>query len=596
MIPYVEDVLTGKVLAGEKIKLACQRFKRDLERSKNDNFPYYYDEKQAKKACTFIELLPKTDGSKLKLLPFQVWILSELYGWREKETGYRRYDRAFISMARKNGKTYLASGMAALGLLMERAPAQNRQVLFVSNALKQAKLGYNMLSSEMRQVRKQSKAMRRRIKVQKQAITDLDTGSSVQALSSDTSTLDGYAGTTVILDEWHESKDRKTYNVLKSGQAQEPNSLLAVISTSGLNLNVPMKDEYDMLTDVLNDKTRADKYFVAIWELDNKEEVYKQDNWIKANPLFSEPEVKKRMTNKMQSDLNLAIKQNNTIPFLVKNMNMWLQASEDSYISADDWNAGKVAINQIDSENSKVHGMNLENSVVVQNDHEKQVLSKDLFYNKDVYIGVDLSKSNDLTAVSWIIPTGNGQFYCDSHSWIGTKYGLDSKIKRDGIDYRLMERAGECTITSLESGIIDYDSVYDYIQELIGKYNLTVKAIAYDPYNFDNLLTKFEKDNYPLFEVRQGTRTLNVPTREFREKLYAGQIKHNGNKILSYAVNNAILKVDNNGWQIDKAKNSNRIDPIAALMNAYVAAGDYYKEQEASEKANEYYESKEFSF
>lgn len=576
MIPYVEDVLTGKVLAGEKIKLACERFKRDLERSKNNNFPYYYDEQQAKKACAFIELLPKTDGSKLKLLPFQVWILSELYGWREKETGFRRYDRAFISMARKNGKTYLASGMAALGLLMEKAPAQNRQVLFVSNALKQAKLGYDMLSSEMRQVRKQSKAMRRRIKVQKQAITDLDTGSSVQALSSDTSTLDGYAGTTVILDEWHESKDRKTYNVLKSGQAQEPNSLLAVISTSGLNLNVPMKDEYDMLTDVLNDKTRADKYFVAIWELDNKEEVYQQDNWIKANPLFSEPSVKKRMTDKMQSDLNLAIKQNNTIPFLVKNMNMWLQASEDSYISADDWNAGKVAINQIDS--------------------EKQLLSKGTFYNKDVYIGVDLSKSNDLTAVSWIVPIGDGQFYCDSHSWIGTKYGLDSKIKRDGIDYRLMERAGECTITSLESGIIDYDSVYDYVQELIGKYNLTVKAIAYDPYNFDNLLTKFEKDNYPLFEVRQGTRTLNVPTREFREKLYAGKVKHNGNRILSYAVNNAILKVDNNGWQIDKAKNSNRIDPIAALMNAYVAAADYYKEQEASQEANEYYESEEFSF
>lgn len=565
MIAYVEDVLTGKVLAGKKIKLACERFKRDLERSKDDNFPYYYDEKQAKKACTFIELLPKTDGSKLKLLPFQVWILSELYGWREKETGYRRYDRAFISMARKNGKTYLASGMAALGLLMEKVPAQNRQVLFVSNALKQAKLGYNMLSSEMRQVRKQSKAMRQRIKVQKQAITDLDTGSNVQALSSDTSTLDGYAGTTVILDEWHESKDRKTYNVLKSGQAQEPNSLLAVISTSGLNLNVPMKDEYDMLTDVLKDKTRADKYFVAIWELDNKEEVYKQDNWIKANPLFSEPEVKKRMTNKMQSDLNLAIKQNNTIPFLVKNMNMWLQASEDSYISADDWDVQKVE-------------------------------NKPDINNRDIYIGIDLSKSNDLTAVSWIIPTGNGQFYCDSHSWIGTKYGLDSKIKRDGIDYRLMERAGECTITSLESGIIDYDSVYDYAQELIGKYNLTVRAIAYDPYNFDNLLTKFEKDNYPLFEVRQGTRTLNVPTREFREKLYAGNIKHNGNKILGYAVNNAILKVDNNGWQIDKAKNSNRIDPIAALMNAYVAAADYYKEQEASQEANEYYESNEFSF
>lgn len=564
MIPYVEQVLTGEVPAGTKIKQACERFKRDLERSKSDEFPYYYDEQQALKACKFIELLPKTDGSKLKLLPFQVWILSELYGWREKATGYRRYDKAMISMSRKNGKTYLAAGMAALGLLMEKVPAENRQCLFVSNALKQAKLGYNMLSSELRQVRKQSKAMRRRIKVQKQAITDLDTGSYAMALSSDSGTLDGFAGSTIILDEFHEQRDRKVYNVLQSGQINEPNSLLAIISTSGLNLNSVMKHEYDMLADVLKGKTSADRYFVAIWELDDREEVYDQENWVKANPLFAEPTVKAQMTKKIQSDLDIAIKQNNMIPLLVKNFNIWCQAEEDSYISADDWGAGKIGQPDLN--------------------------------NRDVYIGVDLSKSNDLTAVSWIIPTGEGQFYCDSHAWIGTKYGLDSKIKRDGIDYRSMEKAGECTITRLDSGIIDYDSVFEYIKQLVGKYNLTVKAVAYDPYNFNALLTKFEKEDYPLFEVRQGTRTLNTPTRDFREKLYDKKVKHSGNKILAYAVNNAILKTDNNGWQIDKAKNSNRIDPIAALINSYVSAMDYYQEEEEAKRVNAYYESEEFSF
>lgn len=564
MIKYVDDVLADKILVGKKIRLACERFKRDLERSKTAEFNYYYDEDEAVKAVKFIESLPKTDGSELDMQPFQEWIISELYGWKEKDTGFRRYDRAFVSMARKNGKTYLASGIAANGLLREKSPAMNRQVLFVSNGLKQAKLGYNMLSSGLNQVRKKSKYMRQRVKVQKQEIEDIESGSKALALASDTSTLDGFAGTTIILDEWHEAKDRKVYNVLKSGQTQEDNSLLAVISTSGLNLNVPMHAEYEMLNDVLNDKTKADRYFIAIWELDDREEVYDQNNWIKANPLFSEPNVKKKMTEKIQADVDLAIKQNNMIPVLVKNFNMWLQASEDSYISADDWSVGKT------------ENINLS--------------------NRDIYIGVDLSKSNDLTAVSWIIPTDDGHFYCDSHSWVGTKYGLDSKIKRDGIDYRSMEKAGECTITRLESGIIDYDAVFEYIQSIIGKYNFKVKAIAYDPYNFDALLTKFEKANYPLFEVRQGTKTLNIPTRDFREKLYDGKIQHNGNKILAYAVNNAILKVDNNGWQIDKARNSNRIDPIAALINAYVAGMDYYEESEANQHANDYYTSTEFSF
>lgn len=67
-LEYVDKVLSGKLFAGEKIKQACERFKRDLERSKNDNFPYYFNEQQANKAITFMELLPSTDGSKIEML------------------------------------------------------------------------------------------------------------------------------------------------------------------------------------------------------------------------------------------------------------------------------------------------------------------------------------------------------------------------------------------------------------------------------------------------------------------------------------------------------------------------------------------------
>lgn len=564
MIQYVDDVLNDRVLTSHKIYLACQRFKRDLERSKSNDFPFYYDQKMADKAIKFIELLPKTDGTKLEMQPFQKWIISELYGWREKSTGYRRYDRAFISMARKSGKTYLASGMAAIGLLMEKVPAQNRQVLFVSNALKQAKLGYDMLSSELRQVRQQSKVMRQRVLVQKQAITDLKTNSKAMALASDTGTLDGYAGTTIILDEWHEAKDRKVYNVLKSGQGNEPNSLLAVISTSGLNLNVPMYDEYKLVTDILNGKTTADRYFIAVWELDDRDEVNNPEMWIKANPLMSEPHVNQRMREKLQSDLDLAVQQDNVIPFLVKNMNMWLQAESDSYINADDWEKATTELSPQDLD------------------------------GKDVYIGADLSKTNDLTAVSWLVPLDDGTFYCDSHSWVGTKYGLDSKIKRDGIDYRAMQAKGEVSITPLESGVIDYDDVFRYVEDLISRYHFNVKYVAYDPYNANALISKLEKQNYPLFEVRQGTQTLNIPTRDFRDDLFAGKIKHADNKVLAYAINNAVIKVTNNGWLIDKTKNSNKIDPVAALIDAYVAGQGHFEKQEANDVLNDYYMSDEF--
>lgn len=566
MIRYVEDVLSGKITAGRKIQQACQRFKNDLERSKNDDsFPYYYDEKMAHKACQFVQMLPLTNGGKFHLAKYQEWIVSELYGWRVRGTGERRYTQGMVSMARKSGKTYLAASLAAIGLMMENKPAKNRQVLFVSNALKQAKLGYDMLSSSLRQVQKTSWLIRHRIKVQKERITDLPTDSFATALASDTNTLDGYAGTTIILDEYAAAKDRKVYDVLKSGQAQEPNSLLLIISTSGLDLNVPMYSEYKMLSDVLAGKKQADRYFIAIWELDDRKEVTKPKTWIKANPIFEIPAIKKRMQPKIQDDVDLGIAQDDLVPVLTKNFNMWLQAADNSYISVDDWD--KTEIDTPDTT------------------------------GRDVYIGFDMSKTNDLTAISWLVPI-DGCFYVDSHSFVGTKYGLDKKIKLDGFDYRAGEKRGECSITTLDSGVIDSDEVFSYLVNLISKYKFNVKAICYDPWNFNSILTRCERElpNVPMIEVRQGTLTLNTPTREFRDNLFKKKIIHGDNRLLRYSMINARIKEDNNGWQLQKhSRNSNnRIDPAAALMNAYVIGRKYFEEQETNKTLNDYYSSPEF--
>ncbi|AEV94895.1 terminase large subunit [Pediococcus claussenii] len=562
---YCLDVLANKIVAGQKIKQACQRHLDDLEKQSSKEFPYYFDIGQAEKAIKLIEMLPKTDGTSLKMLPFQKFIVGSLYGWREDGTGYRRFRQAYISMARKNGKTFLASGMAVNTLLGEKLPAKNRQIMFVANSSGQAHLGYDMLSSSLNQIRKQSKYIRDRVKVQKQAITDLNSDSKAVVLASDTKSLDGMAGTLIVYDEFHKSKTREVYNVMKSGQVKEPNALLTIISTSGLDLNVPMYQEYQTLSKVLAGKSKADQYFVAIWELDDKEEVFEQSKWEKANPLFGDEDVRKQMTTSIQSDVDLAVEQGNLTPVLVKNFNMWEQARSDSYIAVEDWNKG---------------------------------LSSELdIHNRDVYFGVDLSKSSDLTAVSWLIPTQNGRFYVDSHAFVATKYGLDHKIKTDGIDYRSLERKGECSITKLESGVIDYDDVFNFMREMVGKYNLVVKGVCYDPWSFDYLLPDFEKAGYPLIEIRQGVKTLGIPTKRFKEELIKGNIKHSDNKLLAFNVNNAILKYDiNNNPMIDKAKASNKIDEVGALMNAYTAGMNYFDEQEASKANNEFYESEEFSF
>lgn len=563
MNDYIEKVLSGEILAPEKIKNACQRHLKDLERSQSEAFPYVFDEKQATKAIQFMELLPGTDGQPIQMLGFQKFIIGSLYGWRTKQGDLRRFNRALISMSRKNSKTYICSGIAANALIMEKEPAEGRQVLFTANSTKQARIGYDMLANSLQAVSKQSKFMRQQLKIMQSKIVHQPSNSFAMALASETNTLDGFGATVAIRDEAHEAKTRKVENVLKSGMMNQKNGLLATITTAGLDMNVPLHDDYLLAERILQGLEEADRYFIAIWELDNEKEIHDQEKWIKANPIFENEKMKETMLPAIQDDVELALKQDNLNAVLVKNFNLWRQASEDSYLPAKDWNAVEVKSQPIKG--------------------------------NPVYIGIDLSKTDDLTSVSWIVPI-NGKLYCNSHSFVATKYGLESKEKKDGLPYRKLEQEGECSITQLESGIVDYEQVFEFIQSLIEENELELQGICYDPFNANSIISMAEKENYPMLEVRQGTRTLNVPTRTFREQVFAGNIIHPKNTILTHAVNNALTKEDNNGIQINKAKNSNKIDPMAALINAYVFAMNHYENQERSVADNEFYKSESFSF
>lgn len=566
---YADKVLSGEIIAGKKITQAVTRFKRDLSRQSTKKFPYYFDESIENKIIAFVELLPQTDGNKLHLAMFQKWLLSELYSWREVGTGNKRYNRAFISMARKNSKTYIASTMGVLALLMENEPQQGRQILFTSNAFKQAKLGYQMMSSELRAVAKQSPYIRKRLEINKSQITDLDSESFAMALSSDTSTLDGYGATLGIVDEFHKAKNRDVLNAIKSGMNNQKNGLLAVISTSGESTNCPMYEDYLFLSDVLAGREVADRYFIAIWEIDpeDKETLLEHEEvWIKANPLFEVENVRKTMTGSIKDDLELGIKQENVTPVLVKNFNVWENAKPNQFMTVEDWNNAKV------DEHPDVNG-------------------------RPVYIGVDLSKSGDLSSVSWLIPLSDKRFFIDSYSFVGTKGGIERKERRDNISYRKLEKLNECDITTLDSGIIDYSKIVEFITNLIEKYDLDLQAICYDPYNANTLITDLEKNGFPMIEIRQGAITLSVPIREFKEQVFNGKVIHSNNKLLDYAVSNAVMRYDSqNNALIDKTKYETRIDPIVALMDAWTIGRQHFTEVENAQADNEFYKSDDFSF
>ena len=538
---YAEKVISGEILAGKKVILAAKRFINDLERQEDDDFEYYFDNERANKVIGFMEILP--DPKTMQAYPladFQRFIIGNMYGWwRKDDNSKRRFRKGMLSMARKNGKSILISGVALYEFLLGNSPAFSRQIFCTANDKKQANIVFTMIKKRLNSLRSRDGDTKRGTKVVRDEIRNLDDYSYVRALSKDTGTVDGFEPHIGILDEYAASKTTEMMELLESGQALLDNSLIMIISTAGFDLNAPMHTvEYPYATKVLKGDIVDDTYFAYIAEQDSVDEVEDPKNWIKSNPILAVDTLNDQVNGYLQKRWTEAKEKGTKNAVLVKNFNMWRQAEEDSYMDVETWEEAEVKPIDITGQR--------------------------------VWFGIDVGKSSDLYAISWLIPQ-EGYWYADSYAFVATKYGLDAKIKADRLDYRRLQDLGQCEITELESGVIDVERVYQWLDDFIKQNDLDVQAICFDPAQYGSLLTQIEK-NHPEWEqisIRQGTLTLSMPTKQFRDDVLDRRIKHPNNEILSGAIANAVLKSDNNGVRIDKNKYANKIDALDALLDAY---------------------------
>jgi len=138
--------------------------------------------------------------------------------------------------------------------------------------------------------------------------------------------------------------------------------------------------------------------------------------------------------------------------------------------------------------------------------------------------------------------------------------------------------------------VIDYDFVDSFAREHAEARGWVIKEIAYDPYNATQFAAKLEDDGYECVEIRQGVKTLSEPTKSFREQVYAGNVVHNFNPVLTWALGNAVTRQDHNeNIMLDKSKSTQRIDPAAATINAHVRSivldsGSVYDDRPEGEK------------
>ncbi|EGP5734801.1 terminase large subunit [Enterococcus faecium] len=565
---YIDEVENGNILVCEKIQMAIDRHKKDIERSKRDDFPYYYEPKYTQNIVKFISMLPDPkSGKPNKLALFQKFILGMLWGWRRKKDNTKRFRKAYLSLARKQGKSLIVSGIALYCLIYERNPRQARQIYATANKRDQAKIVFTMVKSQLKALRGKSKAIQKFTKVLQNELTTTD-DSFMKPLSADADTLDGLDTLLGIFDEYALSKTTEMMDVIETSMGQQIEPLTIIISTASSKLNYPMYSiEYQYVTKLLKEEVVGDEYLALCWEQDNAKEVADTDMWIKSNPLMELLEQKERLTENKKRLLGEGKAKGSISNVLTKEFNIWVQSSQESYMSEEEWTSA------------------------VAPDYIKQT---DLT-GREIYIGVDLSRVNDLTSISWVIPIREeSKFFVDSYSFVANRGGIEAKEKEDKTPYRQYEQAGYCTISSSPDGLIDYHDLVNWLTDFIESNNFELKGIFYDPYNAGNVITDLSKFyEKEMIEVRQGLITLNVPTKQFRTDVIKGKTVHSNNPLLNRAIRNAITKENNDTIMIDKAMNRNKIDPLDALINAYTQAM-YHDFDE--EDINELIERGEYGF
>lgn len=540
LIEYSEKIVNGDILACKKHQWSCLRFLNDLKKERTDGFPYYFDADEGLRACNWIRLFKHKEGilAGKKIEPDMLvqFILGNVYGWKQVKNGYRRFDKMYWQVGRKNMKSQLLSAIALYETFVIGGSEDKKQVYCAATKKDQAKIVFNAALDMLHG----SEELRGKWKFSYGVITHLKSGSFLKAMSTDDNKGgDGFNPQCGIIDEYHLHTTTEAYDIIGSGMGARPQPLLAVITTAGFNMNAPCYTiEYELVSKILNPHidVSVENYFAMVNELDSKDEWKDEEMWIKANPVVCSYEEGR---DKLRKDFAEAkLDATKLVTFLTKRMNVWLNESSSGYISAESWQSCK-------SENfPDIKG-------------------------KACYIGVDLSKRDDLTSWGIIIPE-DGLFICKSQSYMPEKV-QHQKEKRDKVPYMSWSQSGY--ITLVPGDIVDNEFFVDSLDKFVKDNQLIVKMLGIDPWGASYVSHLWIERGYNVIEVPQNYRTLSLPTKDFKAAVANKTVIHDGNPVLGWAVSNAMVSCDSNeNEKLDKKKSTQRIDPIAALINAFVFA------------------------
>lgn len=558
---FRDAVLRGDIPVCKEISQEMNRIDALIE---NENV--YYDSEAIN---GFIEYcnneLVLTDGEDLELLDtFKLWA-EQIFGWyyfversvwEPDETGRdgryvtkyvkkRLTNKQFLIITRNAAKSMYSSCIQSYFLNIDTstthqivtAPTMKQSEETMSpfrTAITRARGPlFKFLTEGSLQNTTGSKAARVKLASTKKGIENFLTGSLLEIRPMSINKLQGLRCKVASVDEWLSGDIREdVIGAIEQGASKNDDYLILATSSEGTVRNGSGDEIKKELIDILN----GDYYnpHVSIWyyKLDSIDEINDPSMWIKANP------------------------------------NLGKTASYETY-QLEVERAEKVPAARNDIL-AKRFNIPMEGFTYFFTYEETIIHRKRTYWQMPCALGADLSMGDDFCAFVFMFPLNNGYFGIKTRNYISS---LTLRKLPPAMRIKYEEFMNEGSLIVIEGSILDMNEVYDDLDAHIEESGYDVRCFGFDPYNAKEFVERWTRENgpYGVEKVRQGVQTESVPLGELKNLAEERMLLFD-ESLMSFAMGNAITIVDNNGnRKLLKKKREQKVDPVAAMMDAFVA-------------------------
>ncbi len=538
ILEYWREIESGLAVS-DKIRRTFKKLAADVE----NGGEFFYSPPRANHALEFIENYCKHSKGKMggKPVRLELWekaILAAVFGFIDAD-GLRKYREAVLIVAKKNGKSLIAS---AVGLYLLSADGEpGPEVYAVATKRDQAKI----IWLESKRMRNKSPTLRKRIKA---LVAELNTEFNdgvFKPLASDVDTLDGLNIHGALMDEIHQWRNgRALFDIIADGTAAREQPLILETSTAGTIREDFYDEKYEYCKQVIDgygvEGGYKDERFIAfVYEIDSREEWTDEKNWRKANPGLG--------TIKNLQTLREKVERAKKNPSLVKNL--LCKEFNIRETSSDAWMPFESCVNET-------------------------VVPEEFLEHSYAIGGCDLSSTTDLTCASLLIKKPNDEKFYVLQQYFLPQSRVDMVEQSNAREapYKLWAEQGWLTIC--EGASVDYHQVTQWYADMVEKHDIRPLWIAYDRALAGYWQQEMIEYGFDMVKIPQGPFVWSYPMKRLGGLLEEHKVIYNNNPILRWCLLNTGVKTLNRDGiqtiQPVKTSSTKRIDGMVSLLNAFV--------------------------